>query len=114
MSSKYDRANVVGETRARAFFKPLLVGQIVSLLILFAVFSVAGFFGVDVIFLNRRPVHGPTALAVGSVVAVVFTLVFAPLYAAFVCLGLWIFSRFRRLMIRVDSTYEDPSAESAI
>lgn len=91
------------ETRARAFFRPILVGQVVSLLLLGAVFSIAGFLGADVVHLNRRPVHGPMALAVGSAVSVILSLVLAPLCAGFVCLGLWIFSSFRPLKIRVIS-----------
>jgi len=90
-------------TRARAFFKPVFVGQAVFVLLSCAVCSIGAFFGANLVHMNRQPVHGPMALVVGAAVAAIGMLLLAPLFAATTCFGLWLYSFFRPLRIRVDS-----------
>jgi hypothetical protein len=81
----------------------VFVGQAVLIVLFCAVCSVGAFFGADLVHMNRQPVHGPTALAVGAAVAALGVLLLAPLVAAATCFGLWLYSFFRPLRIRVDS-----------
>ncbi|MDG3008170.1 hypothetical protein [Paludisphaera mucosa] len=108
MDLEQDRPNVVGEVRPRAFFMPLLIGQVVAILLLGAAFSVGGFLGADLVILNRKPVHGVSALALGLGSSAALALVFSPLYAVFVCLGLWAFSLVRPLKVRVTPMERPP------
>ena len=76
-------------------------GDEVAALPLGLLFGVAGALGADTVRVNGRPIHGPTALVVGTGLTAVLLPLAGVFLATGVCFGLWVVSLFRPTSVRV-------------
>lgn len=87
--------------KASIIYRLLLIGLGIPMVVFSIICGVMGLLGYDMVKWNDQPVHGllaiPTALLSGVLVTVLFTV----FIGSITCLGLWIYSRFRPLEVKV-------------
>jgi len=93
----------IKRVKASSIYRLLLIGLGIPLGILSFIYGVLGCFGYDTVAWNNEPVHGLLALPVGLLTGLVVTVIITFVMGSLACLGLWIYSRFRRLEIKVIS-----------
>lgn len=82
-------------------FKILFLGTLFSVGPLLMIAGICSYFGAQVLTLNGIYVTGLKGLIVGIVMAPIFSLITAILLGILITLGLWIFTRFKNLMINI-------------
>lgn len=91
----------IRRVKASIIYRLLLIGLGIPLVAFSFICGVMGLFGYDMVKWNDQPVHGvlaiPAALFSGLIVTVLFTV----FIGSITCLGLWIYSRFRPLQVKV-------------
>lgn len=83
-----------------AIYRLIFIGLGIPLMIFALISGVMGIFGADVVKWNNEPVHGILALPTALFSGVLVTALFTAFFGSAVCLGLWIYSRFRPLQVR--------------
>lgn len=86
---------------AGTVYKLVSVGMLFAALPFGLLAGIMGAFGYDVVSLNGKYVYGITAFITAPVLACLISQVFTVFFGAFICLGLWVFSRFKRMNIRI-------------
>lgn len=101
MSAEIEQILVVRKVKAASIYKLLLCGLLLAFVPLGVVFGVSGLFGADTVKWNNQPIHGVAALFAGPALSVFIALLFTGILGTLTSFGLWLFSRFRTLSIRV-------------
>ena len=101
MSAEIEQVLVVRKVKAASIYKLLLCGLLIVFVPLGVVFGISAFFGADTVKWNNQPIHGAAALFAGSALSVFIALLFTGFLGTLTSLGLWLFSRFRTISIRV-------------
>lgn len=101
MSAEIVQELEVRQVKTASIYKLLLLGLLVAFVPLGLMFGVAGLFGADTVKWNNQPIHGVAALFAGPALSVFIALLFTSFLGTFTSLGLWLFSRFRTISIRV-------------
>ncbi|MGQ0710295.1 MAG: hypothetical protein ACT4NV_11150 [Rhodoferax sp.] len=101
MSAEVEQILVVHKVKAASIYKLLFCGLLLTLVPLGLLFGISGFFGADTVKWNNQPVHGWGALFAGPALSGLLALFFAGFLGTLASLGLWLFSRFRTISIRV-------------
>lgn len=87
--------------KASAIYRLLLIGLGIPMMLFSFICGVLSLFGFNMVKWNGQPVQGllaiPTALFSGLFITVLFTV----FVGSIACLGLWIYSRFRPLQVKV-------------
>ncbi|MEB4675877.1 hypothetical protein MXL54_13980 [Enterobacteriaceae bacterium G50] len=83
-----------------SIYRLMLIGLGIPLQIFAVVCGVMGIFGADMVKWNNQPVHGILALPAAIFSALFVTVLFTAFLGSVVCLGLWIYSRFRPLQVK--------------
>jgi hypothetical protein len=83
-----------------SIYRLMLIGLGIPLQIFAVISGVMGIFGADMVKWNNQPVHGILALPAAIVSALFITVLFTALLGSVICLGLWIYSRFRPLEVK--------------
>lgn len=86
---------------AGSIFKILLLGFLFSLGPLFIIAAICSYFGAQVLTLNGVYVVGLKGLITGIIMAPLFPLLFASIFFIFIAFGLWLYTRFRELNIKI-------------
>ncbi|KNC11200.1 hypothetical protein AC791_04520 [Klebsiella sp. RIT-PI-d] len=87
--------------KASVIYRLLLIGLSIPMLIFSVICGIMGIFGYDMVSWNNQTVHGLLALPVALLSGVFISVIFTFFFGSFVCLGLWIYSRFRPLQVKV-------------
>lgn len=101
METGCEQVIMVRQLRAGTIYKLLLIGLLVSIVPLCLAFGVAGFFGADTVKWNGQPIHGAAALMVSPVLGILFAVMCSALGGTLTCIGLWIYSFFRPIRLRI-------------
>lgn len=88
---------------AGSIFKILFIGLLFSLGPLLIIAAICSYFGKHVITLNGIYVFGLKGLITGLVMAPTFPLLFACILFLFISFGIWIYTRFKNLNIKIKS-----------
>ena len=109
MSNKNEQTLVVQKIKATSIYKLVSCG-------LFSIFIPFGFicgvlanFGFDAVYWNREAIHGWHAIIYGPIMTMAVALFFTAFFGTFISLGLWLFSYFRNISIRIIMAH--PSGE---
>lgn len=86
---------------AGSLYKILLLGFLFSLGPLFIIAAICSYFGAHVLTLNGIYVIGLKGLITGFIMAPVFPLLFSSIFFIFIAFGLWLYTRFRTLNIKI-------------
>jgi NhaP-type Na+/H+ and K+/H+ antiporter len=101
MSAEIEQVLVVRKVKAASIYKLLLCGLLIAFIPLGLVFGVSGLFGADTVKWNNQPIHGLAALFAGPALSLFIALLFTGFLGTLTSFGLWLFSRFRTISIRV-------------
>ena len=101
MSDKTSSIIEIKRVKASSIYRLLLIGLGIPLVILGFINGLFACFGYDTVAWNDQQIHGLLALPVGLFVGVFVTVIITVIMGSLACLGLWIYSRFRRLEIKV-------------
>nr|WP_318383550.1 hypothetical protein [uncultured Enterobacter sp.] len=101
MSKEVTSNIAVKRVKASSIYRLLLIGLGVPFGLMSVLFSLLACFGYDTVAWNDKHIHGLLALPVGLFSGLMMTVIFTALLGTICCLGLWIYSRFRPLEIRV-------------
>lgn len=112
MSAEIEQVLVVRKIKAASIYKLLLCGLLIAFVPLGLAFGIAGLFGADTVKLNNQPIYGVAALFVGPALSVFVALLFTGFLGTLTSFGLWLFSRFRTMSIRV--VLAQPSAPGGV
>lgn len=88
---------------AGSIFKILFMGLLFSVGPLLIIAAICSYFGVHVITLNGVYVFGLKGLLTGLIMAFTFPLLFAGILSPFIILGIWIYTRFKNINIKIKS-----------
>lgn len=80
-------------------FKILGIGYACSLIPFSLLMGIFSFFGAGTVTWNGQPLTGIVGLVAAPFIGVFLALLFAGLFGLFLAFGLWIFSRFRSLVL---------------
>ncbi|AID27598.1 hypothetical protein DUQ00_02495 [Salmonella bongori] len=102
MNNTDDKPQVeVKRVKACIIYRLMLIGFGIPMVGFSFICGVMGIFGYDMVKWNNQTIHGllalPTALFSGLFVSVLMTV----FLGSIACLGLWIYSRFRPLQVKV-------------
>lgn len=87
--------------KASIIYRLMLIGLGIPMLIFSVICGMLGLFGYDMVKWNDQTVHGLIALPVALFSGVFITVLFTAFIGSITCLGLWIYSRFRPLQVKV-------------
>lgn len=114
MSAEIEQVLVVRKVKAASIYKLLLCGLLIAFVPLGLVFGISGLFGADTVKWNSQPIHGVAALFVGPTLSVFIALLFTGFLGTLTSLGLWLFSRFHTISIRVILAQSSASGEAPL
>lgn len=86
-----------------SIFKILFLGLLFSVGPLFIIAGICSYFGAHVLTLNGETVIGLKGLITGIFMAPVFPFIAATLLFLLIAFGLWLFTRFKNLTIKIKS-----------
>ena len=101
MNAVQIRTIEIRKITAGTVYKLVSVGMLFAALPVGLPMGIMGAFGYDVILLNGEYVYGITAFITAPVLACLMSQVFTLFFGTFICLGLWIYSRIKRMNIRI-------------
>jgi len=87
--------------KARSIYRLLLIGLSIPMGVLGFIFGLFGCFGYDTVSWNQQYIHGLLALPVGIFIGIFMSLLMTAVIGSLSGLGLWIYSRFRPLEVKV-------------
>jgi hypothetical protein len=80
-------------------YKLWLIGLTATLIPLGMISGILGLFDFDTVKWNGQQIHGITALFVGPLAGAFVSLLFTAILGSISALGLWLYSKFRRLTL---------------
>ena len=86
---------------AAIIYRLLLIGLGIPMISFSFVCGVLSLFGFDLVKWNDQPVHGLLAIPAALFSGVFITVLFTVFIGSIACLGLWDYSRFRPLQVKV-------------
>lgn len=90
----------IKRVKASVIYRLMLIGLAVPMLIFSLFCGVMGIFGYDMVKWNNESIHGILALPVALFSGLMVTVFFTAFLGSIICLGLWIYSRFRPLQVK--------------
>jgi hypothetical protein len=84
-----------------SLFKIIFLGLLFSLGPLMVIAGFCSYFGIHSITLNGEYVFGLKGLLTGIIMAPLFPLITASLLSIFIAFGLWLYTRFKSLNIKI-------------
>jgi hypothetical protein len=100
MSKDVSSGITVKRVRASIIYRLILIGLGIPVFIFGFICGVMGIFGYDMVKWNNEVIHGILALPVALFSSLLITVLFTAMFGSVVCLGLWIYSRFRPLEVK--------------
>lgn len=101
MSNADTQVLSVHKVKATTIYKLLLLGQLTFLVPLGLLIGIAGYFGAASVRWNNETVHGFAALLAAPAISVSSAVFFTILVGTSTCLGLWVYSWFRPVAVRL-------------
>ena len=98
-----DVAPEIGMKRVKAsiIYRLMLIGLSIPVLGFCVISGVMGMFGYDMVKWNDQTVHGVLALPVALFSGLFISVLMTVFLGSIICFGLWIYSRFRPLRVKV-------------
>ena len=87
--------------KAAIIYRLLLIGLGIPMITFSFVCGVLSLFGFDRVKWNDQPVHGFLAIPAALFSGIFITVLFTVFIGSIACLGLWAYSRFRPLQVKV-------------
>lgn len=100
MSKDVPSGITVKRVKASIIYRLILIGLGIPVFIFSFICGVMGIFGYDMVKWNNEVIHGILALPVALFSSLLITVLFTAMFGSVVCLGLWIYSRFRPLEVK--------------
>lgn len=91
----------VKQIKPGSIYRILLIGLGTSLMLLCFIFGLLACFGYDTLNWNNKPIHGLLALPASLVMGFFFSVMMTAIIGTLTYAGLWLYSRFRRLEVKV-------------
>jgi hypothetical protein len=104
MINKNEQTLVVYKIKATSIYKLVFCGLIFTFIPFGFICAILANFGFDTVYWNRQPIHGGQAIIYGPLIAMCSALFFTAFFGTFISLGLWLFSCFRNISIRIIMT----------
>ena len=82
-----------------SLFKLLFIGFAIPLFPFILVCGIASLFGAHTVTVNEQPVTGVMGLAAALIMYILFCIIFPALMWAEFAIGLWVYSKFRKIEI---------------
>ncbi|POT55835.1 hypothetical protein C3432_21410 [Citrobacter amalonaticus] len=103
MDGKKDVSPEVNVKRVKAsiIYRLMLIGFGIPMLGFSFICGLMGVFGYDMVKWNNQTIHGLLALPTALLSGILLSLLFTVFLGSVTCLGLWIYSRFRPLQVKV-------------
>jgi hypothetical protein len=86
---------------AGSVYKLWLIGLGVSLVPLGVLLGVLAMFGFNTVTWNGQPIHGVKGLIGGPIIGALLTLLFTAILGSVAAAGLWLYSKFQAVSLRV-------------
>lgn len=101
--NKAEAAPAVSIKRVKAsiIYRLFLIGFGIPMIVFSFACGVMGLFGYDMVKWNDQTVHGLLAIPVALFSGLFVTVLFTVFIGSITCLGLWVYSRFRPLQVKV-------------
>ncbi len=87
--------------KASIIYRLLLIGLGLPMMTFSLVCGVLGLFGYDMVKWNDQSIHGALAIPAALFSGLFITVLFTVFVGSIACLGLWVYSRFRPLQVKV-------------
>lgn len=101
MSKEVTSGTSIKRVKASVIYRLMLIGLSIPMLIFSLICGVMGIFGYDMVSWNNETVHGVLALPLALVSGLFISVLFTMFFGTIVCFGLWVYSRFRPLQVKV-------------
>ena len=85
----------------KSIFKLVALGLLLSVVPFSALMGVFALFGANTVTLNKEHIHGVTALITAPLISIFVSLVITVFVGSLMSLGLWVFSKYKPLTIKV-------------
>lgn len=101
MSNKNEQTLVVHKIKATSIYKLVFCGLLSTFIPFGFICGVLANFGFDTVYWNREAIHGWHAIVYGLLINMAVVLFFTAFIGTFINIGLWLFSYFRNISIRI-------------
>lgn len=91
----------VKRVKASIIYRLMLIGLGIPMIGFSFICGILGMFGYNTVTWNNQVIHGVLALPVGLLVGLFISVILTALLGSILCFGLWIYSRFRPLQVKV-------------
>jgi hypothetical protein len=96
-----ERTLVIRRLSTGTVFRIVAAGSFLSLVPLAIFFGVLAIFGLNTVKWNNQPIHGLAALLVSPLLGVMTAAFFTAFGGVALAFGLWLYSKFRPLRLRI-------------
>jgi|ERR1700722_2686338 len=96
-----ERTLIIRRLSTGSVFRIVAAGSLLSMVPLAVFFGILAIFGLDTIKWNNQPIHGIAGLLVSPLLGIMMAGFFTAFGGIALAFGLWLYSKFRPLRLRV-------------